>query len=50
LNTAFSSDKKNKQVMSNPAKLAVWGGQIWSDQHQTLQKLFSKPTSPAKKR
>jgi len=27
----------------------MWGSQIWSDQHQTLQKLFSKLTSPVKK-
>ena len=27
----------------------MWRSQIWSDQHQTLQKLFSKLTSPAKK-
>jgi len=30
-------------------KLAVWVRQIWSDQYQTLQKLFSKLTSPVKK-
>jgi len=43
--------KKNmKKWCRTLQKLAVSGGQIWSDQHQTLQKLFSKLTSPVKER
>jgi len=41
--------KKHEKMVSNPAKTGRVGGQIWSDQHQTLQKLFSKLTSPVKK-
>jgi len=37
-------------MVLNPAKTGRVGGQIWSDQPQTLQKLFSKLTSPVKKK
>ena len=50
LNTELSSGKKkHEKMVSNPAKTGRVGSQIWSDQHQTLQKLFSKLTSPVKK-
>ena len=42
--------KKRKKMVLNPQKLSMSEGQIWSDQPQTLQKLFSKLTSPAEKR
>jgi len=42
--------KKHEKMMLNPAKTSCVRGQIWSDQHQTLQKLFSKLASPVKRR
>jgi len=42
--------KKHEKMVLNPAKTGRVGGQIWSDQPQTLQKLFSKLTSPVKRR
>jgi len=50
LNTALSSGKKHEKMVLNLAKTGCVGGQIWSDQHQILQKLFSKLTSTVKKR
>jgi len=46
----LSSGKKHEKMVLNLAKTGCVGGQIWSDQHQTLQKLFSKLTSTVKKR
>ena len=34
---------KKSRIVSNPAKTGRVEVQIWSDQHQTLQKLFSNP-------
>ena len=49
LNTALSSGKNMIKRCRTLQKPAAWGNQIWSDQHQTLQRLFFKLTSPVKK-